>query len=46
MSELTPSSQAKKSSFEVKTGICVTVGRVFEEEMGEEGGEGTCKGGF
>jgi hypothetical protein len=46
---LTPSSQAKKSSFEVKIGIWVTVGRVFEEAIGEEGGdggEGIRRGGF
>jgi hypothetical protein len=43
-----PSSQAKKSCFEVKIGICVTVGRVLEVEdnEGEDGGEGVCTGGF
>ena len=44
MSAWTPSSQGKKSCFEVKTGICVTVGRVLErvgrEGEGEETGTG------
>jgi hypothetical protein len=38
ISELTPSSQAKKSLFEVRIGICVTVGRVLEAE--ERTGDG------
>jgi hypothetical protein len=45
ISELTPSSQAKKSLFEVRSGICVTVGSVFEAEertgdVGTETGTG------
>ena len=40
ISELTPSSQAKKSFFEVRIGIWVTVGRVFEVETIGEGGDG------
>jgi hypothetical protein len=47
ISEVTPSSQAKKSSFEVRMVICVTVGNVLEEEVTgvcEEEGKGACTG--
>lgn len=48
--ELTPSSQAKKSCFDVRIGIYVTVGRVLEEKEetgeGEYVGEGAETGGF
>ena len=47
ISEVTPSSQAKKSSFVVRMVMCVTVGKVLEEELagaGEEEGKGTCTG--
>ena len=46
ISEVTPSSQAKKSSFEVRMVICVTVGNVLEEVAGagEEEGKGVCTG--
>ena len=41
MRVLIASSQTKKSCFEVKGKMWVTVGRVFEvDETGEEGGEG------
>ena len=40
ISELTLSSQAKKSFFEVRIKIWVTVGRVFEVETVGEGGDG------
>ena len=35
----TPSSQGKKSFFEVRTGIWVTVGKVLEREVIAERGE-------
>ena len=42
----TPSSQRKKSLFELRTVIWVTVGKVLEEEIivvgREEGGKGRC----
>jgi hypothetical protein len=34
--EVTPSSQAKKSNFEVRTKICVTVGSAFETMAGDK----------
>ena len=53
---MTPSSQAKKSSFEVRTGMWVTVGKVLEAEhvtgkeegaTGKEEGKGkACAGRF
>jgi hypothetical protein len=37
--EFTASSQAKKSCFEVRTGTCVTLGKVFERAGRDEDGE-------
>jgi hypothetical protein len=46
MSACTPSSQGKKSFFEVRTGTCETVGKVLEREYtaGREEGEGITGG--
>ena len=46
ISRLTPSSQAKKSDLEVRTGICETVGKVLGRGGTDEGGvvRGKCTG--
>ena len=47
MSAWTPSSQGKKSFFEVRTGIWVMVGKVLTEEtVAERDEEGKGKGGY
>ena len=38
--EVTPSSQAKKSSLEVRTGICVAVSNALREEVTGKAGVG------
>ena len=47
ISACTPSSQGKKSFFEVRTGMWVTVGKVLEEEtIAEKGEEEKEEGGY